>query len=86
MSSLQGEDAVKKKNGGKGWERTKRSALTSLELTLFPFNVEISQDKGGGLQTKIVKGKGPWVHKVVPTLNCASVINSPLHSLLVLAL
>ena len=58
----------------------------SLELTLFPFNIKISQDKGGGLWSKTVKGKGPSVHKVVPTLNCACVINSLLHTLLVPAL
>ena len=58
----------------------------SLKLTLFSFNIKISQDEGGGLRTKIVKGKGPWVHKVVPTLNYACVINSLLHLFFVLAL
>ena len=58
----------------------------SLILTLFSFNIKISQDEGGGLQTKTVKGKGPWVHKLVPTLNYACVINSLLHSLFVPAL
>ena len=61
-------------------------ALTSLRLTLFSFNVKISQDEGRGLWTKTVKSKGLGVHKVVPTLNCACVINSLLHSLPVPAL
>ena len=63
-----------------------KAALTSLRLTLFSFNVKISQDEGEGLWTKTVKGKGPRVHEVVPTLNRACVINSLLYSLFVLAL
>ena len=58
----------------------------SLILTLFSFNIKISQDEGRGLRTKIVKSKGPRVHKVVPTLDCACVINSLLHSFPVPAL
>ena len=58
----------------------------SLGLTLFSFDIKISQDKGRGLWTKTVKRKGPWVHEVVPTLNRACVINSLLHSLFVPAL
>ena len=64
-------------------KKKKGSALTSLELTLFPFNIKILQDEGEGLRSKTVKSKGPWVHKVVPTLNYACIINSLLHSLLV---
>ena len=58
----------------------------SLILTLFSFNIKISQDEGRGLRTKIVKSKGPRVHKVVPTLDYACVINSLLHSFPVPAL
>ena len=63
-----------------------KAALTSLRLTLFSFNVKISQDEGRGLRTKIVKSKSPRVHEVVPTLNRVCVINSLLHSLFVHAL
>ena len=63
-----------------------RAALTSLRLTLFSFNVKISQDEGRRLRTKTVKRKSPWIHEVVPTLNHARVINSLLHSLFVPAL
>ena len=55
----------------------------SLELTLFSFDIEITQDEGGMFWPKTVKGKGPWVHKIVPTLNRLCIINGPLHSLLV---
>ena len=58
----------------------------SLGLTLFSFNIKISQDEGGELWTKTVKGKGPRVYEVVPTFNRACVINSLLHSLFVPAL
>ena len=63
-----------------------RAVLTSLGLTLFSFNVKISQDEGRRLQTKTVKSKSPRIHEVVPTLNHARVINSLLHSFFVLAL
>ena len=40
-------------------KKKKGSALTSLELTLFPFNIKILQDEGEGLRSKTVKSKGP---------------------------
>ena len=40
------------------------------------------QDEGGRFWSKAIEGKGPWVHEIVPTLNCTCVINGLLHSLL----
>ena len=57
--------------------------MTNLELTLFSFNIEITQDEGGRFWSKTVEGKGPWVYEIVPALNCTRVINGLLHSLLV---
>ena len=57
-----------------------RAALTSLRLTLFSFNVKIPQDEGRGLRTKTIKSKSPRIHKVVPTLNHARILNSLLPS------
>ena len=56
-----------------------RRALTSLRLTLFSFNAKSPQDEGRGLRTKAVKSKSPWIHKVVPVLNRARVLNSLPH-------
>ena len=53
--------------------------LTRLRLTLFPFNTKSPQDEGRGLRTKTVEGKSPWIHKVVPVLNCVRVLNSLPH-------
>ena len=41
------------------------------------------QDEGGRFWSKAIEGKGPWVHEIVPTLNCTCVINGLLHLLLV---
>ena len=57
--------------------------MTNLELTLFSFNIEITQDEGGRFWSKTVEGKGPWVYEIVPALNCTRVINGLLHSFLV---
>ena len=42
-----------------------KRVLTSLRLTLFSFNAKSPQDEGRGLQTKALKSKSPWIHKVV---------------------
>ena len=60
--------------------------LTRLRLTLFPFNTKSPQDEGRGLRTKAVEGKSPWIHKVVPVLKRARVLNSLPHPLSVSAL
>ena len=52
-----------------------RRVLKRLRLTLFSFNTKSPQDEGRGLRTKAVKGKSPWIHKVVPILNRARVLN-----------
>ena len=61
----------------------RKSALTSLELTLFSFNIEITQDEGERFWSKTIEGKCPWVHEIIPALNCTHVINGLLHLLLV---
>ena len=50
------------------------SLLTSLELTFFPFDIKIAQDEGRRFWSKTIEGKGPWVHMIIPTLNCTRVI------------
>ena len=60
--------------------------LTRLRLILFPFNTKSPQDEGRGLRTKTVEGKSPWIHKVVPVLKRARVLNSLPHPLSVPAL
>jgi len=85
--SARGKHLCKKKIKKKKNEKhTKKSTLTILGLTLFSFNNEITQDEGGRFWSKIVEGKGPWVHEIVPALNCTHIINGLLHSFLVPAL
>ena len=52
-----------------------------LRLTLFSFNAKSPQHEGRRLRTKVVKGKSPWIYKVVPILNSTHVLNSLLHPL-----
>ena len=63
-----------------------RRVLTRLKLTLFSFNTKSPQDEGRGLRTKAVKSKSPWIHKVVPVLNRARVLDSLPHLFSVTAL
>ena len=55
--------------------------LTRLRLTLFSFNAKSPQHKGRRLRIEAVKGKSPWIYKVVPILNSVCVLNSLLHLL-----
>ena len=60
--------------------------LTRLRLTLFSFNTKSPQHEGRRLRTEAVKGKSPWIYKVVPILNRVRVLNSLLHPLSIPAL
>ena len=60
--------------------------MTKLILTLFFFNAKSSQDVGGWVRTKIVKGKGPQIYQVILILNRQGVLYGLLNTLPILAL
>ena len=64
----------------------KRPILTNSILTLFSFNIMVTQDKGRGLRSEAIKGESTWVHKIVPALNSLRVLNVLLHTLFIPAL
>ena len=55
--------------------------MTSLTLTLFLLNLDIAQDEGRRVGTEVIKGKSPWVHKIVPILNRPCLFNCLLNTL-----